>query len=79
MKKILCSLMIMATCVGCSKVPAGNVGIKVYLLGKSKGVDTEELPVGRYWIGINEELYKFPTFTQNYVWTKNINEGSIND
>lgn len=63
----------------CSKVPAGYVGIKVYLLGGSKGVETEELGVGRYWIGINEELYNFPTFTQNYVWTKDVSEGSRND
>lgn len=54
----------------CSKVPAGHVGVKVYLLGSSKGVDSEELPVGRYWIGMNEELYLFPTYTQNYTWTK---------
>jgi regulator of protease activity HflC (stomatin/prohibitin superfamily) len=65
--------------VGCSKVPAGHVGVKVYLLGSSKGVDHEELGVGRYWIGINEELYLFPTFQQNYVWTQNKDEGSPND
>jgi regulator of protease activity HflC (stomatin/prohibitin superfamily) len=65
--------------INLSKVPAGNVGIKVYLLGGSKGVESEELGVGRYWIGINEELYLFPTFTQNYVWTKDKNEGSEND
>lgn len=53
----------------CSKVPAGHVGVKVYLLGGDKGVSSEELPVGRYWIGINEELYLFPTFSQNAVWT----------
>ncbi len=54
---------------GClNKVPAGNVGIKVYLLGTSKGVESEELGVGRYWIGFNEELYLFPTFKQNYSW-----------
>lgn len=64
---------------GCSKVPAGNVGIKVYLLGQAKGVDTEVLTVGRYWIGVNEELYLFPTFQQNYVWTKSPQEGSPND
>jgi regulator of protease activity HflC (stomatin/prohibitin superfamily) len=52
----------------CSKVPAGNVGIKVNLLGGEKGVDIEELVPGRYWIGVNEELYLFPTFTQNTVW-----------
>jgi regulator of protease activity HflC (stomatin/prohibitin superfamily) len=55
---------------GCSKVPAGHVGIKFYLLGGEKGVDTEELGPGRYWIGINEDLYLFPTFTQNYTWMK---------
>jgi regulator of protease activity HflC (stomatin/prohibitin superfamily) len=63
----------------CSKVPAGNVGVKVNLLGGEKGVDTEELSPGRYWIGMNEELYIFPTFTQNYVWTKDPAEGSEND
>ena len=63
----------------CSKVPAGNVGIKFYLLGGDKGVDYEELEPGRYWIGMNEELYLFPTFTQNYVWTHDEKEGSPND
>lgn len=61
------------------KVKAGYVGVKVYLLGGKKGVSQEELGVGRYWIGFNEELYRFPTFTQNYVWTKDPAEGSKND
>jgi regulator of protease activity HflC (stomatin/prohibitin superfamily) len=63
----------------CSTVPAGHVGVKVYLLGGSKGVDSEELGVGRYWIGWNEELYLFPTFMQNYVWTRDATEGSTGD
>ena len=54
----------------CSTVPAGHVGVKVYLLGGSKGVDSEELGVGRYWIGMNEQLYIFPTYMQNYTWTR---------
>lgn len=54
----------------CSTVPAGHVGVKVYLLGGSKGVDSEELSVGRYWIGMNEQLYIFPTYMQNYTWTR---------
>lgn len=66
-------------CSSCSKVPAGNVGVKVYLLGGAKGVDHEVLGVGRYWIGVNKELYLFPTFQQNYVWTKDPKEGSKND
>lgn len=72
----LCLACVLA---GCSTVPPGNVGIKVYLLGGDKGVNQEELGVGRYWIGINEKLYIFPTFTQNYVWTKDPTEGSKND
>jgi regulator of protease activity HflC (stomatin/prohibitin superfamily) len=53
--------------------------VKVYLLGGNKGVDTEELGVGRYWIGWNEELYIFPTYTQNYVWSADSREGSPDD
>lgn len=53
------------------KVPAGNVGIKVYLLGNEKGVDNEVLGVGRQWIGWQQELYLYPTFTQNDSWTGN--------
>lgn len=83
MKKIILTVMfVMAAMVGmtgCSKVPAGNVGVKVYLLGGDKGVDAEELGPGRYWIGVNEELYLFPTFTQNYVWTKGEDKGSEAD
>ena len=66
-------------CTGCSKVEAGYVGVKVYLLGGSKGVDSEVLGVGRYWIGWNEDLYKFPTFQQTVVWTASHTEGSAND
>jgi regulator of protease activity HflC (stomatin/prohibitin superfamily) len=69
----------LGTLVACTDVPAGNVGVKVFLLGGEKGVDTETLGVGRYWIGWNEQLFIFPTFMQNYVWTKDPSEGSPND
>jgi len=75
MFRIFAALALVLALTACSKVPAGNVGIKAYLLGTSKGVDTEQLGPGRYWIGVNEELYLFPTFTQNYVWTKACVEG----
>jgi len=65
--------------VACSKVPAGNVGVKFYMLGGAKGADTEELGPGRYWIGMNEELFLFPTFTQNYTWTKEPIDGDATD
>jgi len=75
----LFGFIILSGMTACSKVPAGNVGIKVYLLGGDKGVDSEELGPGRYWIGVNEDLFIFPTFTQNYVWTQSATEGSPTD
>ncbi len=76
---VLLILLLSFGTVACTKVPSGHVGVKVYLLGGSKGVDSEELGVGRYWIGWNQELYLFPTFTQNTVWTADSREGSEND
>ncbi len=74
--KTFAVLMLALSVAACSKVPSGHVGVKVYLLGGEKGVDTEELGTGRYWVGVNEELHLFPTFTQNYVWTADEVEGS---
>lgn len=79
LSKIAVASAVSLAILGCDKVPAGNVGIKVYLLGSDKGVDSEQLSTGRYWIGWNEELYLFPTFTQNYVWTKDDTEMSPGD
>ena len=59
----------MLSLAACSRVESGHVGIKVNLLGSEKGVSTQELTPGRYYIGVNEELYVFPTFTQNCQWT----------
>lgn len=60
----------------CSRVDSGYVGVKVYLLGGSKGVNNEVLGVGRYWIGVNEQLFTFPTYQVNYVFTAASTEGS---
>ena len=85
MKKIrvLFAILVMAFLASgltsCSKVESGYVGVKVNLLGSSKGVQNEVLGVGRYYIGINEELYVYPTFQINYVYTKNSNEGSTDN
>ena len=77
-KNLVISSLILgvALSVGCSRVPAGTVGVKVYLLGTNKGVDREVLGVGRYWIGMNEELYIYPTYQVNYTFTKDEAEGS---
>lgn len=69
-KRIAGVALVGVSLAACSTVPAGHVGVKVYLLGGSKGVDSEELGVGRYWIGMNEQLYIFPTYMQNYTWTR---------
>ncbi|AMO44180.1 transposase [Roseobacter phage DSS3P8] len=61
------------------RVEAGYVGVKVDLLGDDKGVNSQEVGPGRYWIGVNEDLYLFPTFSQNYVWTQAADEGSPTD
>lgn len=78
-KRIALGVALLLTVSACSYVPAGNVGVKVNLLGGDKGVDSEVVGVGRYWLGWNEELYLFPTFMQNYVWTAGVDEGSPND
>lgn len=83
MRRLLPLLLIAALAMcclpACSKVEAGNVGVKVHLLGSDKGVDSEELGPGRYFIGFNEDLYIFPTFAQTATWTKNPTEGSPAD
>lgn len=63
----------------CTKVPAGNVGVKFDLYGGDKGVTGEVVGPGKYWLGWNEELYLFPTFSQNYVWTAGNDPSSPND
>lgn len=65
-------ILLLIVCVfaihSCAKVEAGYVGVRVNLLGGNKGVDSEVLGVGRYWIGWNQELYLFPTFQQTAAW-----------
>jgi regulator of protease activity HflC (stomatin/prohibitin superfamily) len=69
----------MSTLAACSKVPAGNVGVKFDLYGGDKGVTGEVVGPGKYWLGWNEEMYLFPTFAQNYVWTAGQDDGSPTD
>lgn len=65
--------------MSCAKIPAGFVGLKVNLVGDSKGAVTE-VPSGRYFdVFPNIEYFKFPLFTQTYVWTEGKDEGSPND
>ena len=79
MKKIIMAVLVMLSLAACTKVPAGNVGVKFDLYGSDKGVTGEVVGPGKYWLGWNEEMYLFPTFTQNYVWTAGQDEGSFNN
>lgn len=60
----------------CTKVPAGNVGVKFDLYGGDKGVTGEVVGPGKYWLGWNEELYLFPTFTQSAEWKQKDESGA---
>lgn len=68
--KMVIAVASIMTLTACSKVPAGNVGVKFDLYGGDKGVTGEVVGPGKYWLGWNEEMYLFPTFSQNYVWTQ---------
>lgn len=50
---------------GCDSVRAGYVGVKVEKYGDSRGVKSEVLGPGRYWVGWNTDIFEFPTFSQN--------------
>lgn len=67
-----------SSCV--ERVDAGHVGIRVKLAGSSRGVD--DIPLVTGWVFYNplaEQIILFPTSVQNFVWTKDANEGSPND
>ncbi len=70
MKKFLIAALMLGVLAvtGCAKIPAGHVGVKFNLYADDKGVQMKELGPGRYWLSWNEEIYKFPTFTQTYTW-----------
>lgn len=77
--KLFALIGIVSLTAACSKVPAGNVGVKFDLYGGDKGVTGEIVGPGKYWLGWNEEMYLFPTYSQNYVWTAGNDEGSPTD
>ncbi len=52
----------------CDYIPPGEVGVKVTTAGGDRGVQQNLLEPGRHWIGFTESLFRFPTFTINYVW-----------
>lgn len=67
---VIVFLVVALSISACGKVPAGNVGVMVNLYGDDRGVQKEVLGPGWYYVGVYQELYTFPTFTQNVSWMK---------
>jgi len=64
----------------CTRIPAGYTGIKVNMYGDKRGVSNINIVTG--WVFYNpltQKIYKFPTFMQTAVWTKDKREGSPYD
>lgn len=81
MKKLIVFTVLFAlVATSCTRVPAGYVGLKINMLGDSKG-GIQELPAGKYPNAINVEYKMFPTFVQTYAWTEGNDAklGSSND
>lgn len=78
MKNIILSLAIVLA--SCTKVEPGYVGIKVDQYGSQKGVEDFPLQTGMVTYNVfTTEVYKWPTFRQNVIWTKSSHEGSDTD
>jgi regulator of protease activity HflC (stomatin/prohibitin superfamily) len=67
--------------VGCAtRIGPGRVGIKVDLAGSQRGV--EDLPIRTGWVFYNflsSTIVEYPTSVQTAKWTKDPNEGSVNN
>ena len=77
---VIASIVAISTFTGCDRVEPGYVGIKVNQWGSQKGVNDFPLVTGGvFYNPITEDVYKFPTFMQNAVWTKASTPGSPGD
>jgi regulator of protease activity HflC (stomatin/prohibitin superfamily) len=68
--------IVLISLAGCTKVEPGYVGVKINLYGKQRGVSDYPIVTGRVWYNPwTQEIYQFPTFLQNVVWTRSASEG----
>lgn len=74
------TLMLALFAVSCAKVEPGYVGIKVNQYGNQKGVEDFPLQTGRVTYNpFTTDVYKFPTFRQNVIWTKDEKDDGADD
>lgn len=79
MKKLFLLLLLVLLMSSCYvDVDPGYVGVRTYKRGDKAG-QIEILPVGRHDWKMEVDDTTFPTYRQNYVWTKDPMEGSEND
>jgi len=65
---------------GCTKVEPGWAGIRVKLYGSQRGVQDFPVITGRVWYNPwTEEIYQFPTYMQNVIWSVSSHEGGSFD
>jgi len=61
----------------CKRIDAGHVGLIVKLYGSEKGVQDVTETTGWVWYNpFTTQIYEFPTFVQNAVFTRDATEGS---
>ncbi len=71
-------LIVLSQCY--ERIDAGYSGIRVNLYGQEKGVDDVTEVTGIVWFNpVVTEIHEFPLFVQNAVFTKDTQEGSINN
>jgi regulator of protease activity HflC (stomatin/prohibitin superfamily) len=78
-KTFIAALIAISTLTsGCTfgRIDPGNVGVVVEMTGDDRGVLPKERGPGWYMYGFTTNVYEFPTFTQNYVWTDEDGEGN---
>lgn len=61
----------------CKRIDAGHVGLVVKLYGSDRGVQDVTEATGWVWYNpFTTQIYEFPTFVQNVVFTRDATEGS---
>lgn len=63
---VIIGFIVMTMVVGCERIDAGHVGIKVNMTGGSQGVSHTEYVTGwNFYIRSIQKIYEFPTYQQH--------------
>lgn len=72
-------ILVFFSFVGCERIDAGHVGVKVDLYGTDKGVQDAEQVTGMVWyLRAASQVYEFPTFVQQAKWANEQGEEGKN-